>query len=337
MMDNRQANNKVPDLTQLTVACKRWVDEGVTSEVQVYNLATCVEFHQLFLVTVLAYGRALDALFVARTDGGAKDEVALAQRVWHCATILWRIAYSGILRHHLELLSKKNWLVVPIYDEENIELFQEFTDFDHPDYRMKHPATKGGLVMDGDGQDENENEEQVEFEHMKASADTGLIFRRWIHAQVSHWEALSVMSKHATIVNTSIQFHLLAVRCPNYYPHSSKVAKWVPTVKTLIKQRTPSLANGERIDADAVIGYLKSQIGIGQKAKYFHPIFHRFSNEDLSWKGFAHCEAWMASLMNFTDRMTVEPTSVGQSIKVLSYFCDHNIIVSRVRRNRTAA
>ena len=45
--------------------------------------------------------------------------------------ILWRIAYSGIRRHHLRVLNKKSWLVVPIYDEDNIETFQQFTGFDH--------------------------------------------------------------------------------------------------------------------------------------------------------------------------------------------------------------
>jgi hypothetical protein len=39
--------------------------------------------------------------------------------------ILWRIAYSGIRRHHLRVLNKKSWLVVPIYDEDNMETFQQ--------------------------------------------------------------------------------------------------------------------------------------------------------------------------------------------------------------------
>jgi hypothetical protein len=58
--------------------------------------------------------------------------------VWHCATILWRIAYSGMLRHHLAVLNKKNWLVVPIYNKGNIELFQNFTGF--------NPGTSVGRI-----------------------------------------------------------------------------------------------------------------------------------------------------------------------------------------------
>jgi len=58
--------------------------------------------------------------------------------------ILWRIAYSGIQCHHLRMLDKKSWLVVPIYDEDKIETFQQFTAFNH---HVKCPTVHGGLGL----------------------------------------------------------------------------------------------------------------------------------------------------------------------------------------------
>jgi hypothetical protein len=43
------------------------------------------------------------------------------------------------------VLNKKSWLVVPIYDEDNIKTFQQFTGFDH---HVRCPAIHGGLDVD---------------------------------------------------------------------------------------------------------------------------------------------------------------------------------------------
>jgi hypothetical protein len=232
-----------------------------------------------------------------------------------------------MLRNHLAVLNKKNWLVVPIYDEGNIELFQNFTGFNHLEYQMKHSAAKGRPESVGDREDNgNENEELNEFERMKASTEAGLTFRQWIQNLGSHWEALSIISKHATVAETVIHINLLTIRHPNCDPRACKVEKWEPMLKKLVKQHAPTFANGKRINGNTVVEYLRGQIVIGQQANHFHSIFYRFGNENLSWRGYMHCEAWMASLMNFIDHMMAEPTSLRQGIEVLSssYFCDHN-------------
>jgi hypothetical protein len=187
ILDNCWIDNLVPDLGPLISVCRCWEHEGATSDVQVYNLDTC--WHQLFVITLLAYGKALDALFITRKDGNVQNEVTMAQCVWHCTTILWHMAYSGMLRHHLAVLSKKNWLVVPIYDEGNVELFQKFTGFSLLEHHMKHSAAKGRLANIGDREDNNknrnENEELNKFKHMKASTEAGLTFWQWIQNLVS--------------------------------------------------------------------------------------------------------------------------------------------------------
>lgn len=98
-------------------------------------------------------------------------------------------------------------------------------------------------------------------------------------------------------------------------------------VKTLINEHGPSLTNGKHINADAVIECLKSKIVAGRQATRSHSIFHRFSNENLSWGGTVHVQAAMASLVNFIDDMGVQSCcnpSERRSIKVLSDFCDHD-------------
>ena len=303
--DNGRIDNLVPDLGPLISACKHWVN---ASDVHVYNSDTCIAFHQLLVITLLAYGRALDLLFVARRDGNVQNEVAMARRVWHCATILWRIAYSGMLRNHLAVLNKKNWLVVPIYDEGNIELFQNFSGFNHLEYQMKHSAAKGRPESVGDREDSNKNGNADDllndFERMKASTEAGLTFRKWIQNLVSHWEAVSVISKHAAIAHTAIQINLLAVRRPNYDPRFCKVEKWEPMLKKLIKERAP-LANGRKINADEVIQHMSSKVDLEVRGQ--NPDFADFKGSVPRWRGGRHCEMIIGSIFGSTSSLIESP------------------------------
>ena len=318
-MDHCPAKGMISQLPCLVAACKDWVEQGPSgSEVQVYNETTCFEFHQLLVATLLAYGKGLDALYTARAKGDAQTMVLLARRVWHCATLLWRIAHSGILHHHLGVLNKKGWLTVPSYDEGNIQMFQQFSGFDHHAYPMKHPIAKGRLGAIDD---------EREFSSVKTSyANDALIFRKWLHIQVGDLEALSIQSNYATIPDAPIQINLLAVKRPHRDPCFCRGAKWVHTVKTLIDEQAPTLTNGKRINADTVIDYLRSKIVTAQQVKCFPTIFHKFNNANLSWRASIHCEAAMASLVKFIDHTTVEPDYHTSSIKVLFTFCDHDAL-----------
>ena len=316
IMDNCPAEGMVSELPHLGAACKDWVEQGLSgSEVQVYNETTCFEFHQLLVATLLAYGKGLDALYAAKD---AQTQVCLARRVWHCATILWRIAHSGILHHHLRVLNKKSWLTVPSYDKGNIWMFQKFSGFDHGAYPMKHPTAEGRL---------GEIDDEREFSSMRTSyVNDALIFQKWLHIQVGDLEALSILSNYATILDSPIQINLLAEKRPRRDPCFYGGAKWVHTVKTLIDERAPTLRNGKRINADAVIDYLRSKIVTAQQAKCFHTIFHKFNNENLSWRASVHCEAAIASLVKSIDHVMVEPGYHRRSIKVPFTFCDHDAL-----------
>jgi hypothetical protein len=162
---------------------------------------------------------------------------------------------------------------------------------------MKHSAAKVRPESIGDGEDSNKNGNADdllnEFERMKASTEAGLTFRKWIQNLVSHWEAVSVISKHAAIAHTAIQINLLAVRHPNYDPRSCKVEKWEPMLKKLIKECAP-LANGREINADEVFQYMRSKVDLEVRGQ--NPDFANFKGSVSRWRGGRHCEMIIRSI-----------------------------------------
>lgn len=155
IMDHCPVKGMVSELTHLVAKCRHVVAQGTRKiEVQLlYDETTCFEFHQLVVATLLAYGGALNVLYATQKEDerDLQNEVTLVRRVWHCATFLWWIAYLGTLRHHLGVLNKRGWFVVPIYDDGAIETFQQFTGFDH---HVKRPVVRSDLEQAEDEENE---------------------------------------------------------------------------------------------------------------------------------------------------------------------------------------
>jgi hypothetical protein len=111
-----------------------------------YNKATCFEFHQLLVATLLSYGKALDKFMKALRSHRKKPNLqAVAHetdKVRTCTSLLWSIAYSRILENHLELLRKNGRLEVPV--NRDFSHYRNFTHFEREKKQEIFTADKGG-------------------------------------------------------------------------------------------------------------------------------------------------------------------------------------------------
>jgi hypothetical protein len=56
-----------------------------------------------------------------------------------------------------------------------------------------------------------------EYATMKNTFDPATVYWWWLHVQVDHWEAVSILSNHATIPKNSMDISLLAVSYPDQH------------------------------------------------------------------------------------------------------------------------
>ena len=97
---------------------KSLVDElqaGLSSQNQqglgAYKEHTCFVFHILLIATISGFQIHLQSL---RESQDAKDCEIHADRVLSFGCLLWRIAHSQMLTHHLKLLEAANFLRTPV-------------------------------------------------------------------------------------------------------------------------------------------------------------------------------------------------------------------------------
>ena len=91
-----------------------------------YNAATCIEFHQLLLTALLAYGKRLWALNTARNKS-VKAMAERYQQVGYAGDLLHQIVSSLMLRQHL--LMCEGLLSVPSNDAKHLREYQKYTGF----------------------------------------------------------------------------------------------------------------------------------------------------------------------------------------------------------------
>lgn len=323
IMRNCQVQNMVSSLTNLINACQRWVaqpEQGPDDDVQVYNKTTCFEFHQLFVATLLAYGRVLDALYTAQKERRMPDAITNARHVWHCSTILWRLAYSDLLPYHLGILNKKGWLRVPVYDEDNVEIFRRFTGFEHPQYKVtRRQAMDPDRVGDVD-REQDDPDAQEYSSRMELIADPAQVYLRLVHILADHWEALSIIADHAVTTNAPTRIIFLAAKFPSRDPRVCKVKNWELMVKEVIRGHTPSLS----ISIEDVLQHLRTEIA---DPKYQGlPTFAHFKSQIPRWQGNLHCEGILASLLD----ADVDDARFGPCAKLLKVIYFSSVITMLV-------
>ena len=85
-----------------------------------------------------------------------EDLVDRAEEVYACATLLWFIGYSRILRNHLKVLRKKGWLRLPANSKNDLDNFFRFTNFTNTKDQVKVQPTN---EVDGDTDEAGSSDE----------------------------------------------------------------------------------------------------------------------------------------------------------------------------------
>ncbi|KIM84798.1 hypothetical protein PILCRDRAFT_369556 [Piloderma croceum F 1598] len=287
-------------------------------------------------------------------EGLMKTREECAEQLWKCCYLLWRIADSQILSDHLTVLGSL-CLHMPdgkhrksLYVEE-LKFFTGLTGALNKDRGDGEDGEVEGKDVDTDEEDEDMDEEfGVKPETYVRNRDLALVYKRWIHLQVSHWMALDVLSSfsHGTAAQ-SVKIHLLTMKHLKRTNDSYEMESWETTIKKLAAQATqaPGLPQqswiGDRsfyrssipFDAETTIIFLKKKIDHYAKVEQSNAIFRAFKpkedHPDLyapEFYGGVHCEVALASLAKYTNEAMDKTTEPGIFLEEIIRNSNHNVI-----------
>ena len=306
-------------LSQYFQANGRFQGEGVlkgSNRTGWYTKDTCVEFHKLLLSALIAYMNALRIFEKLR-----KERVAYVDLLGKAGYLLWRIANSCILRHHLKLLCSVGLLAHPIRPLRNVELDQEFgclTRTGHVkrwelqvESKEKEEAqTERKEVENNDSENDTEdnesehpghedNDEIEEFLSLRSSEPKDLekTYLTWIQLQTAYWTAQEIIMSPQTLSAVdpkNFKISVVNAKFPSRYDRT--LVSWIPLIKELPLPR--------RVNADDVISKIKREIDKHRGNPRCHPIFKTFgsapSYELGKFTGNLHAEVALAFLIKGT-------------------------------------
>jgi hypothetical protein len=246
-------NPNVPSSTKtyLELPNLRAVFKAELEPEQAYNVDTCVEFHRLLINTLIGYGRALGMLkevINAEMDEVNQSRGALlenhASEVYQWAVLLWRIAYSHMLLHHLKRLEADYRLTVPTHASFMIAKYSKFTSFNGDAEDVEYPDVE--LLTSSP------------TSLTSRSDSKALMFRNWIRLQVIHLASLSTLSTFSLGVEIhsryDVNIRLFAVK-PFQAP--------LMPCRTVIENLVPT--TDREFDSECAITLIQEQIDIENK------------------------------------------------------------------------
>jgi len=291
-------------LTNLVATFESRESNSTRLHASMYNAATCVEFHQLLLAALLAYGQGLCALNTAHNES-VKVMAKGCQQVGYAGDLLRQIASSLMLRQHLSMC--EGLLNIPSNDAKHLLEYQGYTHFPHD----------GCLNPPGD-----DAENAVET----SSEALGNVYLTWIRLQVSHWLGVGTISRafsaSAAAASAVPSISLIAVRYPN---GPRELEPWEDTVKDLFRTTPPALYSVEEV-VDVVIRIANQPETPGQ-----HHVFKKWkgivNGKNTTAESAIHCEAALASLAKWSHSL---PLTDNIDLKELLQNTDQSMIaVSR--------
>lgn len=330
------------------VAAFREVVRGSESSAEVpgkagmgaYNEHTCWDFHKLLLATLLAYGRALDelgnvdeklhpdlrrrrklcVLEVEELKNLKQQRADCVKGAQLCGIVLWRIAYSGALQHHLRVLRGCAALNLPHNNVVNFAWYRLYTGF------PRVPSTNGtSSEYDGEYGRVGDIEVDQEFECIKERSEgSAEAYLNWIRLQVADWVALETVSfrvrdEHAP---SRLEVSLVAVESPNIHKELH-VEPWRTTVGDLLTSGSQLLTSTDLPKAEAVINTITHCIHREKvAAPWVGHILQAFQDDPkpIRFCGTLHSEAVLASLNTHTENL------LESRIKVLIQDLDQSFI-----------
>jgi hypothetical protein len=193
---------QVLQIAQLQAAFEKVLGQNLQGATA-YNTETCVEFHQLLIAVLRGYRRSLSN-FRQATKVKDTPEIRFkhASMVWTFSHLLWRIAFSQVLRYHLITLDAGQLLSRLIDSPEKREEYKRYVIDPFP---PPEPSEDEGEDMDEDVDEE--------LQRLRRNPDSlFMTFLRWIWFQVCHFTAQDILSRYSTHGVGDINVQLLSVR-----------------------------------------------------------------------------------------------------------------------------
>ena len=275
--------------------------EGPEARNTVYDVDICLDFHRFLITVLLGYRRALIKFCEdVGEKGGADPKKGMefdiegapescqdrALTVWRFTHLLWRIAYSRLLRFHLSILGTDGHISIPIYGSVETE------DEEAAEIRLQdNPQTLAYLVCLG-----------------------------WIRLQVVPLASLNAMSVFSANSPNPIDISLVAIRKPR--TSAVSLEPWETTVSKLYEQpctMAQSPADSQVVDARAAIELIKAEMA----STAADPAADwRVKNACLvlsgnNFRATPHCESSMATLMSLCAANSASPGGVPPNVKTV--------------------
>jgi hypothetical protein len=331
LMDKCPRDEMRSKLPTLLAACNRMrnmprverTEESRNAMSGLYNKDTCFEFHQLLVATLLSYGKALDAFEEAKNaNASVQVQVLRANNLWHCASLLWYIAYSRILQDHLKVLASKQWLTRPENSTDNLSTYNQFTTFKQTRDKTISIASSGNSQdEDGAGSDDEggtagdaENDEaRVLLEKLSLAE----VYKAWIRLQVDRLQAVRKITSFCARSSITINLNLLAV---NYVPP-------MPVDEVMVPWRTTIM--DVCVDSPSVIAALEESIKteLEENPDRCNSIFRKFNpgpENPILYKGNKHCEMILAVLLKYPN-LWADNKELLECLKVWLHFQYHSV------------
>ena len=330
------------DLTPLVSA----LDEqnkpgGVPGAAYTKNTARC--FHQLLLAVLKGYGRALRDLENARNRPAKRE--ARAQRVWNFAFVLWRIAYSRMLRDHLGTLAQRQMLPMPKFHHVDVNTYrayswavskrmlakwdkdeadqakgdQDLAEGDEDQTKRDEDQTKRDEDQDEGDEDQTEGDEDQAADVTDEEVPAGIgglsilgehkAYVEWLQLQVSHFAALDIISSMKGSSDTApapdVAVSLLALPHPNI----TEVVPWKDMIQKLFPQPISVGEQSLSVDAQAIINLIATLAKDYCAQDHADSVLHGFKddNETLEFNATCHCEGVLTGLHACIDDPSLFP------------------------------
>jgi hypothetical protein len=345
----RYLQQKSEELVNLVLAAEQ--EEEIPCSKEAFG-----EFHEFVGNTLICYHHALSTFsertstnFYDRVENGHHMKKADATDIYNFARLLWRIAYSRIIRLYMDVLQLvapfelpkayhapryKNFILGAVKGAkrsgdkvEGVERSGNSED-EHKDLEPREgEEAEGGEKVEREEEEEHEEAEEILclIGTAQAVCDTRVgnksetgnsmvtVYLRWMRLQVSHFEALNILSKASHQAGEQdIKISVIGLNYSRPMWHQVEKKPWKDTILQLASRlsstatvQSPS-SHSNDLDAAYAIEVLQDKIN-GADTKPF--VLKTFRNWDstLSGKrkrlfhGNMYCEAALASLVAFPD------------------------------------
>jgi len=310
-------------LANLRAICKESMESESLTPEKIYKKDTCFEFHELLLATLVGFRMSLKALSKAKKDKEKKEKENLAtekekigldgvhkaaNNAWRFAILLWRIAYTPVLRCHISTI--QCFICVPRGDPKDEALYNDVFDCLKP--MTPAPEEHVEDVEDVDGFEAEDVPELM----LRPKESNSALYVRWIQIQVEHFEALKIVTSSARRVSViePIDVRLLSVR-----PPETCITHWDQTLEQLFQ--TSDISNLEPHNAKSMYGFLKDTVSrMRHEIKTWKcPKVMRMFLTGESCPSNVHCEAILVSLLKYANTASLPSKDVQVAIEVCCY------------------